>query len=90
MRNRLEDLGRILVLAEKLTDHELFQGKYWSRPKEAVDWFCSQDEHVRDDCIHEIAYDLEAINNELCEIICIARGHDDLSEISTTCCKDES
>ncbi len=80
MRDRREDLGRILVLAEKLSDHSLFDEKYWYRPKDACDWFEQQDKEKKADVINGIAYGIDTVYSQICEIISIARGQDDLSE----------
>jgi len=80
MRDRLEDLGRVLVLSEKLLEHPLFQELYWYRAKEANDWFERQTLEIQQDVIHEYAYGIEGIKSDLSEIVCICRGHDDLAE----------
>lgn len=80
MIDRSFALGRVLVLLEKLYDRDIFEERYWSRPKEATEWFFRQTKDKQDDVVHEIAYGLEGVIHELAEIISICRGHDDISE----------
>jgi hypothetical protein len=80
MIDRSFALGRVLVLLEKLSESEIFDEKYWSRPKDACDWFETQTKEKQDDVIHELAYGIQAMDFALSEIISIARGTDDISE----------
>lgn len=81
MRHRLEDLGRCLVLVEKLRDHDLLNDVYWRRAKDACQWFDSQVPEKKDEVIHEIAYGIEQIKTELSDIVSILRATDYLSEM---------
>lgn len=89
MRNRLEDLGRIMVLAKDLSDNEIYE-RYWRRPKDACDIFSGMTENQKDDCIHQIAYALEHISCKLSEIYCIAASLDDLCDNTGLSEKDSS
>ena len=86
-RNRLEDFGRILVKLENQLESPLFQQKYWSRPKDSVDWFCEQTKEKQEDVIHEIAYSIQDLEFSLCEIRSIAAGWDELNETIECQCK---
>lgn len=81
-RNRLEDLGRVMVMLENLLDHPLFENQYWHRPKDANEWFGKQSEEKKDDVIHEIAYALEGFDFKIHDILSICRGTDDLEEVT--------
>lgn len=80
MIDRSFALGRVLTLIDKLYDSPILEGKYWSRPKDACDWFEAQTKERQEDVIHEIAYGLEGITFELAEILSICRGQDDISQ----------
>lgn len=88
MRNRVEDLGRLMERLSKLmesTDH-YSNYKYWNRPKDANDFFFSQARNTQSEIIHDLAYQLEAISQEISECWSIAAGQDWLNEDK----KDES
>jgi hypothetical protein len=80
MIDRSFALGRVLVLLEKVCQREIFDEKYWSRPKDACDWFDAQTKEKQMDVIHELAYAIQGLDFELAEVICICRGQDEISE----------
>ena len=79
MRERIEDLGRISVLIDKLLDHELFN-LIVCRDKDFIDSFEALEEDKRDDLLHNLAYGISSVRDELYEILCIAKGTDPLNE----------
>lgn len=79
-RLRVEDLGRIMERSKRLCDDGLFDGRHWLRPKDACEWFGELTDEKKDDVIHDIAYSLQSIHEELLEIYFIACGSDDLNE----------
>ena len=80
MIDRSFALGRVLVLLEKISEREIFDEKYWSRPKDACDWFEIQTKEKQEDVIHELAYGIQDLDFAIAEIVCICRGQDYISE----------
>ncbi len=69
-----------MVHVDRLVEHDLFRDKYWFRPKDATDWFFALKPEMQADVIHEIAYGLDSISNDLHEILCICKEQDDVAE----------
>lgn len=80
MRNRLEDLGRILVLVDQLID-EVDDQDYPYRPKDCLEWFDNLDEKEQGLFVHNACYLRETILEKLYEVLAIAKGFDSLNEI---------
>lgn len=80
MRERLEDLGRIMVMVEKLLDLPLFESPN-CRSKDFTEWFESLSEETRADFLHQLPYQIREVEDQLNEIVMIARGHDFLNEV---------
>ncbi len=79
MRQRIEDLGRIAVLVDKLLDHD-FWSEYDTRPKDFGWWFNEQTEEEREKIIDHFAYGRRSISEALAEIAEIANGWDVLNQ----------
>lgn len=75
-RERIEDLGRIAVLANSLGDHKIFQ-LYHGRRKDIHDWWASLNEEQKGDFLHEIAYGLDDVSEKIMDIWAIAMGDDE-------------
>lgn len=75
-RERLEDLGRIRVMLENLSDNDIFE-MYYGRTKDFPEWFREQTSDRQDDILHNVSYGIIEIENKLSECIIIARGHDE-------------
>jgi hypothetical protein len=78
-RERLEDLGRIRVLLEKLSEHEIFN-LHHGRNKDFYDWFSVKSEEDKEDFLNKVIYAISYIEEKLSECILIARGHDAITE----------
>jgi hypothetical protein len=79
MRNRIEDLGRILEMLNQLLDHSLFTEEKM-RPKDFPEWFERQDKEKQEHILRRFSYGLEEIQISLGEILEVARGEDFLNE----------
>lgn len=82
MRNRLEDLGRLLVLIEQLTDDELFDNLPWRRPKDAIESFSALTPERQADFIHSLAYRITDFHEKLVMLWEIAAGQDNINQLS--------
>jgi hypothetical protein len=78
MRERIEDLGRLCVMTEKLLDHQLFH-LITCREKDFLDVFEEMKEEQRDDLLHSMAYGISGVRDELYEMLSIAKGNDPLN-----------
>lgn len=84
MRHRIEDLGRLLVLLEKIYEFSVKSRvkpfcEGW-RNKDFADKFLELDKEKQYDYIHEMVYAMSELEDMLQEAISIARGHDALNE----------
>jgi len=79
MRERVEDLGRIVVLIDWTLDLPIWE-VYSGRKKDFVDHFRTLDEEKQDDLLHNIIYGIEGLKDKLQEISSIAEGMDRLNE----------
>lgn len=80
MRQRIEDLGRLLVLLERVLDHNLFEKMDEFRPKDFLDIFHKWPSEKQDDWIHQTGYEIRSLKDEIAECWSIARGDDYLNE----------
>lgn len=81
-RERIEDLGRICEMANKLYEDEIFSLiPSQVRCKDAIDWFDGLDEDKRDDFINSVAYGLSSLQEQLAHIHCLARWGDESEEL---------
>lgn len=78
MRNRLEDLGRLLVLLEKISIADAIHSSL-AYPKYAADRFFEMTKEKQEDTIHCLACCLQNINEQINECVLICRAHDDLN-----------
>ena len=79
MRERVEDLGRIMAMLEKVMDDELWDATS-GRPKHFMEWFFSQSRSTQEDLLASMAYGIERNKEEIWKCIEIARGHDYLND----------
>lgn len=79
MRKRIEDLGRIAVLVEKLFDADVWY-VYTGRNKDFVDYFNELDDEKKDDILHKLIYGLDDLKSSISDISLIAEGTDRLNE----------
>jgi hypothetical protein len=79
MRERVEDLGRIVVLVKNIFESDLLEGRT-IRNKDFVEWFNKQTEETRDEWIHNTIYQIDFLKEKLFEILEIAEGYDSLNE----------
>lgn len=75
MRERIEDIGRLLVMTEALVDHELFT-LITCRDKDFIDVFGEMKEDKKDDLLHSLAYSISSVRDQLYEMVSICRGTD--------------
>jgi len=78
MRNRLEDLGRILVLLENALNLDIFD-EFECRNKDFVEWVEELTEEKREKILHPIPYQIQEIQEKLYEMREIASGLDRLN-----------
>ncbi len=70
--DRLEDLGKIFILLDQLTDDEIFDK--FERPKYAEDVFFSGCDDKQHEDIRMVAYGIERIYTKLIDVLDISRG----------------
>jgi hypothetical protein len=76
MRERVEDLGKIAVMASHALKHGVFE-LYHGRNKDFTDYFDELEQDARDELLHNLIYGLDAIQGILLEIKLIADGLED-------------
>lgn len=74
-RERIEDLGRISVLSDDLSNHEVFE-IYTGRRKDIHEYWASLDSEQKDDFLHNMAYGLNDVHEKLLKIWEISTGED--------------
>lgn len=79
MRQRIEDLGRIMVMVKQLTDHELFDERP-CRNKEFTEWFEEQTPEFKEEWLHQMVYRIANVEEKLYEIWEVATGQDYLND----------
>lgn len=89
MRHRLEDLGRLTVILDTLSDHDLFSDfEQFGKHHTFEQWLNKQDEEKRSDYLYTIMYQIRYIHDKLCECVCIGKGLDSLAEYTGETLKD--
>lgn len=79
-KERLEDLGILLVKIENIMEHDLFdciENIGCNRPKDFIDVFDTLNEDQKEDFLHSLAYNISSVNDMLAECWCIAKGNDE-------------
>ncbi len=76
-KERIEDLGKLSVLLKELFDDDIFQERYWRRPKDSYEAFASLNEEQKDECIGTIAYGIERLRENIAECMQIADGDEE-------------
>lgn len=77
-RERVEDLGRLLIMLEMLLDHDLFD-KATPRPKDFPDWLKANPVEA-EEYIRQLPYWIEEAAEHLYKMILITKGQDFLNE----------
>lgn len=81
MRERIEDLGRIAAMLDRvLKEFELF--KECNRPRRCKDygeWWESLSPDHQDEALHTLVYGIQSVEEELYDILSIAEGTDILN-----------
>ncbi len=80
MRQRVEDLGRLAVLLDKMIDDPLWEVTSTGRTKDYADNFLNLSKDQQHEIIHKLAYGLRDMKEALYECLHIARGQDPLNE----------
>lgn len=81
MRERIEDIGRILVLIKNLQEHQIFSEEYLpSRSRDAEEWFDSLHEDKKYDVIRHFCYSLSDLSDKMFDIQMICEGTDYLND----------
>ena len=75
MRERVEDLGRIAILLDKVLELDVFS-IYQGREKDFVEHFYSLSKDDQDDMLHKLIYGLSGIEEDIGKIYEIAMGWD--------------
>lgn len=71
IRERIEDLGRVCEKVGNLCEHEIFDWKENHRSKDVEEWFFSLTTEKQEDIIHNLAYNLDYLHDELHDIYAI-------------------
>jgi len=79
MRERVEDLGRLMVMIRHLLDQEIFNDLP-IRKKDYYDWFIDKSEDQKQEIIEKWVYGISYVSEELYEMLSITQGHDHLNE----------
>ncbi len=79
MRDRREDLGRLMVMLDKLSEHEVFE-YVDSGAKRFPERFRARTPEEQDDILHAIGYGLQHLKEELIECWSISAGTDRFNE----------
>lgn len=85
MRQRVEDLGRLLVHLYDLRNCLQFDFGTFSRPKYSWEAFSSLPDENKKEIINSIAYAMEETKFKIDEMIEIAEGFDKLNEVTNDC-----
>ena len=80
MRNRIEDLGRILVLVEQILDKDVFEDYNRYSSDEAAEEVLKEDDEGRMEMLIELFGSIYQIKYALEEVWEIARGEDVLNQ----------
>lgn len=75
MRQRIEDLGRIAVMLDKIIDSDLFSF-YQGRQKDFVDHFETLSKEDQDEMLHKMIYGIAGLSEDLHKVYEIAMGWD--------------
>lgn len=75
-RERIEDLGKILVLSSYLLDHDLFN-LYHGRPKDIDEWWKTKSKKEKSEFLYLIARNIQDISFKINDIWAIAQGEDE-------------
>lgn len=78
-RNRLEDIGRIMVLIDNLIENPVFE-MYEGRAKDFIDYFESMEHEKRIDFADDMYRGLRNVHEKLYDIYTICKGEDQLNE----------
>jgi hypothetical protein len=84
MRNRLEDLGRLMVMLEEIEASKLFEDV--SYQNDFVSHYFPADEmnksenEIYIERLSDLRMAIDFVSDKLSECIVIARGHDDLND----------
>lgn len=79
-RNRLEDLGRLLVLLENISQSKLFQEfERFSKHYEVNEWLKELTPEKQSDFFHDLRFWVRDLEEQISECVSIARAHDDLN-----------
>lgn len=79
-RERLEDLGRLLVLLENIFNENIFDILDHTRCKDFVEYFESWKEEKKSDWLHDEIYGLSNLRDKISECVLICRAQDDLND----------
>lgn len=75
------DLGRLCVLIDQVTEHELFeQFERFSKHYDVEEYLEKQTEEKRSDFFHDLRFWVASLHDKLNDCLSIARGHDQLNE----------
>lgn len=79
-RERIEDIGKMEEKLSNLMDHELFSviaSFGCRRSKDFAEHFNTLDEEKSEELLYQIAYGLEKVYSEICDLWGIAVGEDE-------------
>ncbi len=78
-RERIEDLGRVLVLIDQCLDSDLFD-MIQVRPKDFLEWFESLDSIDKNNFLESLPYEISKVSDILYQSLEILKGEDYLNE----------
>jgi len=84
-RERIEDLGRLMVKIDNILEHDLFtrpgnNGVYCYRIKDFPSVFHEFDKEKQTDWVMETLYGIDSVKESLYECLEISKGEDTLNE----------
>lgn len=80
MRQRVEDLGRLMVMIDQILIHSLFEDRPNVRNKDFEEWFYELKKEEQEATLHAMIYGISDIHEKLYECLEVAKGEDYLNE----------
>jgi len=84
-RQRIEDLGRLMVMLDYLLEHDLFDKLFPSneRPKDFIEFkwdVLKKDPEKAEEFLEDIVYAVHSVREKLYECLEVAKGWDTLND----------
>ena len=80
-RDAAFDLGRLCVLIDQVTEHELFeQFEKFSKHYDVEEYLEKQTEEKRSDFFHDLRFWVSSLHDKLNHCLSICKGYDELND----------